>query len=549
MKRAWVGVEGRSVAAGVHVPRDEAVVGVVVVVPPVGFEGEVTYRTVHALADRAAAAGFLALAMDPSGMGDSGALPPGNVVSAWQAEVDAAVEYAHLYAPGVPVNTVGFRLGAFLADRPHPLVSRVVCVEPISGRGFIRKQQLLLHLRRENSGAGHKASRDVLALQLSSEQREAIKWIPVPGPDDGRRVIISDPDRESAEYLYTGDPYYSVIPTETLSSIIGALARGKSVPVEHVESVSSCTFGDIRKPITESFDVVGPHGLHAIVTEPNRRPKSGFTCVIFSAQGFERSSGPAHLWTAIARELATCGIVALRVDRRGIGLLTDSSELRAPNPFTEEAVADICAAVDHARKMGAERVVIVSSCAGAWLALDAAHDRRVEHVVALSVPAWSSRTRDFGRHFLDRWHGPGPAFVQGVQVPRGGALRRFAAVVRRSHVLSRSLTRPYRVLQALAVRSVGLPVLCRVRRETGVSLLLGGRDLTLFKAAGGPATLRFLRLMGRDVRLMKVDAVDHALRTAPSHTVVRTIVGGAVPEYADSGIQPLPSLHRAAGPS
>ncbi|WP_226345643.1 serine aminopeptidase domain-containing protein [Agilicoccus flavus] len=528
MRRTWIRSAERSLAVHVYEPDGAQTAGVLVVVPSFGFEAEVSYRSMVAVAERATSAGFLAIVTDPTGHGDS-ACSRGveDLVGAWHGDVRAIVGMAARLAPRAPVTLLGHRLGgAVVASFPGPEVARRIAWEPVSGRSFVRRQQLVLAISQPSADPAVRGS-EPFALDLTPGQLDNLRTLRAPKVGAASVEVWMDEDRRAAEAALGLPPFYAEIPFAVIDDLVGALPRAQASPLvpwtEHV--VSDGLLAPGAEGVTESFVRIGPHRLCGVLTLPPDGP--GPTWLVFTGQGAERASGPSGLWTDLARDGAAAGLVGLRADRRRVGWHVDPAAAREPNPFTPEGVEDVVDAVRHARESGARRVVLVGSCAGAWLALAAAGRTTVDDVVALNVPSWSGSARFFDDAFLAHWNGPSP--LADSTPGRSARLRAgaIASLTRWPRVRERVM-RARETVRAAGRRSVGLPLLWAVGRTTTVHVLLSGRDLAFFAASGGRAVLPALRRAGRDIRLTRADAIDHGLRTARSRHVVREVVERAV---------------------
>lgn len=553
MRRTWVRVGDRSVSVQFYEPRKHLAAGCVVVVPAFGFEAEVSYRTMRALAARAQEAGFVTLLMDLCGSGDSAPLDGvDDVVGAWSDQVTEVCRLARRLVPGVPLTAVGYRLGASLvAALPDDVADRRLCWEPVSGRQFIRRQQLLAKFSTADPATDRPAQRELLSLDLTTAQLASLRGLPAPtptepaapndpdDPDDppGREIeTVREPDRRLAESAHLADPYFGEVPFRHIDLLIARFGRGAETVVAPWEPTLEATVEVPRSAagpqwVRERFELVGHDQLYAVTTTPGPGANDTGTWVVFTAQGAERSSGPSNAWAGLSRALAGDGYSSVRADRRFIGWHTDPHAVRQANPFSPEAVEDVAAAIRFARDRGSRRIVVVGSCSGAWLALAAARLVPCEYVLAVSVPAWSASPDDFDVAFLDRWHGaPRDGAVDAVR--RRLRAKLLASIAGKPRLLASTTAWRLR-LRAAGCRSLGLPVLRDVPAATEVHLVLSGRDLTFFQASAGTMVVRALRKRGRRVRVSQVEEIDHALRTVASRRVIEQALREAVAGGSD----------------
>ncbi|HEY0255789.1 MAG TPA: alpha/beta hydrolase, partial [Kofleriaceae bacterium] len=185
----------------VHASRPSVLRGIgLVIVPPFGFEGVCAWRGLRHLAERAAAAGVLAVRVDLAGTGDSAGsdTDPGRV-AAWLASIDAACEVVR--AQGCKrVVVCGVRLGALLAviaaGRRTDIAGVATIGAVTSGRAYLREAKMMqnamgLALRPAADGAD-----ELVGFALTEETKSAlnaidlVKSLDVPAPS----MLVVDRD-------------------------------------------------------------------------------------------------------------------------------------------------------------------------------------------------------------------------------------------------------------------------------------------------------------------------------------------------------------------
>ena len=106
------------------------------------------------------------------------------------------------------------------------------------------------------------------------------------------------------------------------------------------------------------------------------------TVVVFLNSGSEPHVGPGRAWVDYARAITALGHATLRVDFRGWGESPDDGH--APGrPYDRHCLDDTIALTDALRGEF-DRVVLAGLCAGAWLAMRAAQETRVDAIVAIN---------------------------------------------------------------------------------------------------------------------------------------------------------------------
>lgn len=139
----------------------------------------------------------------------------------------------------------------------------------------------------------------------------------------------------------------------------------------------------------ELVSVAGPHGSLPGILHWPERPAAPRACVIMLSAGQLGRAGPQRLYVNAARRWAADGIACLRLDLAGVG---DSPLQNADRHFDGHRPEEAQAAVTYVREvLGIETIFLQGLCAGARVALKcAAHDARIDGVLAWSCPALSS---------------------------------------------------------------------------------------------------------------------------------------------------------------
>jgi pimeloyl-ACP methyl ester carboxylesterase len=130
-------------------------------------------------------------------------------------------------------------------------------------------------------------------------------------------------------------------------------------------------------------------GLLGILTPAPPAKAADFACILMNA-GVVHRIGPHRLNVKVARHLAEQGITTIRLDLSGIG---DSRPEGSARSFSDQAVADIRAAMDQLQRMnGTRRFVVSGLCSGAAVGFRAAlADPRVVGLQMLDPYAYRTR--------------------------------------------------------------------------------------------------------------------------------------------------------------
>lgn len=367
---------------------------------PLGYEYWSTHRSLRTLAEALARTGWNVLRFDWDGTGDSaGEATDPDRVMAWRTSLAHAV--AAMRDAGVErVTLVGLRLGATLAllDAAALGIDAVVACAPVPGKRFIKELKLLGITPPDDPGtlvysglvvnpdsatslsqishvmnAPAPVSRTLVVVRSASEGSKIVATLRA----DQRHVDMHEcPDMQTMLDVAAGD---AKVPAAFIDGIVAWLG-----PVRHgIDPVPTPPTTVVDMPwrgnhVRVSFLQVD--GLTALRCTPAEGDSE--TVVVFLNSGAEPHIGPARAWVEYARELASRGFTCMRTDFSGWGESPD--EGRKPGrPYDDHCVADTLRIVAALRKRY-KRVVLAGLCAGAWVALKAAQQIRVDGVFALN---------------------------------------------------------------------------------------------------------------------------------------------------------------------
>lgn len=502
--RTLMEVKGRSLHAAIELPPSRRVVGTLMIVPTVGIEGEDSFRSLILLARRAADAGFAAMVLDLSGMGDSLPLDQSHEpVATWREDVVCAAHQLSSLCPEVPLSVLGCGLGAaIVAGTAEPLLTNTLWWRPTSGKTWLRRARLL-------ALAGEAPSGSLLGLQLTAAQREFVSAMPAPPsstlsfePQDSLENGAANPGGTAPS---TYGSYGQRVPGRAADLIVAALPTAPhDLAVDDSGIVRQLVLQTESGPIQQDLLEVGPHGLAAIRVAGT--PETS-TVVLFTAQGPERSAGPGAMWTEASWSLAKSGVASIRCERRRLGVHSEPGQETDPNPYTDDAVDDVAHFIQHGRGIGAT-TVLVGSCAGGWLAVKASKRSSVDRVIAINVLSWASSVGSFERIVIDPLEGQ--SALESVAPALARSRRPVASAKQR---LRTSPIGPalQRLSWAARSKSLAVPLLWRLPRGTKFSLVLSPLETDLFRGGGGRIRLG----VTRNSRVSVIEApveLDHSLR-------------------------------------
>jgi alpha-beta hydrolase superfamily lysophospholipase len=421
----------RSLFGWLYTPSADAPAEVgMVVCKAFGYESVCSYRTVRKLVDAAVAGGTPVLRFDYTGTGDSEDLEAGvDQSQAWTADIVAAVAELKRRTGVKQVCLLGLRLGAslaVLAARQTPDVTALALVAPIiDGRRYVkelRTLQLVASLAMQgapsddNRAAGgtgtppgslEAAGYALYPASIAALSKLNFNTLEAP---PARRLLVIDRDDVSsarawseamtglgAQVDYAAPPGYvgmlmtapqfAVTPPEVVAMVSrwlepyragGAAVTPPAAPVGR--TVPETTMLQIDTPGSDPAACVierpmwlgKDSALFGIVTEP-RASEVRRRAVIFINAGADNHTGASRIHVSLAREWASRGYVALRLDLAGIG----DSDTRPGRPdddvFPPEAMDDLRAVIEFVRsRYGVGDVTLSGICSGAYHSLRAA---------------------------------------------------------------------------------------------------------------------------------------------------------------------------------
>jgi alpha/beta superfamily hydrolase len=397
----WFGPAERPLFGWFHVPADGLARAAVVLCPPIGVEGRVSYATFRALAERLVAAGFAVLRFDYEGTGDSAGTfsEPGRTDS-WLASIACARETMRRHgAKGIAV--VGMRIGATLAavdaSRGEPLDALVLWDPCASGRAFLRQQVALKGLGvgddqvtddsvvtagyvYQPDTAAALSALSIAALEPQLAKRTLVLTRADRPRDRSLRQRLSVPDTDWQDALGQAElldvaSLLDQVPNETIGAIEQWLSgvfdeRRTSIDVPDPTWQSAVVGRDRdNRAVVEQVVHLGPHELFGIETAPEEW-EAGPT-VIFLNDGHDHRTGSARVWVDLGRRLAADGFRTLRFDLSGIGDSPARPGLSERQSRAPELIDDLLDVASAACPADSSNTVFVGQCSGGYHALEA----------------------------------------------------------------------------------------------------------------------------------------------------------------------------------
>lgn len=455
-RATWLTGSAEPFSAVLHPAGDGTSTGVgALICPPFGWEHMASHGPRRALASALAAAGVDALRFDLPGQGDSAGGPDApDRLDAWQDAVSSAADALRAETGVWRVVCVSFSamglitLGAMA--RGAAVDDLVGWGMPSRGRSFVR--ELVAFGRMEQRGlAEEDRPRDQQLLPdgwlaaggyvISAQTRadlEGLEAATLVLPDRGpRRALLLDRDGIAVDPKVTAalvdqgfdvelgggegfgqllvEPQFARMPEEVRDRIVGFAGSlrdlGPTPPSADPppEATSSIELeGSVRESLIEIG--VSDGRLVGVLARP-----SGWLAPVAGVfiGGTGHRMGPNRMWVEAARRWATLGVCTLRIDIAGAGDAGTPQPIDVPGLYEDPSIIEQArAAITDLREVsGAERILVVGLCAGAYWAVQTALDDPeavVPVAVNLPVLVWTRTehaarmTRHYGRQLLQR---------------------------------------------------------------------------------------------------------------------------------------------------
>lgn len=523
----WVTSGGRALCVRVDSPLSGTARGSVVIVPPIGRETVVAFRSLRALAIAAARHGLVAYSFDLTGQANSGPSRGHlDLASAWRHDVAEVIASAQKRSPELPLTAVGLRLGATILSGLELKDIVTILWEPVSGTAYLRQQRRLRKVAVDQAVVPDGV--ELYGLHLTEEQAlsvaslKAPKSLPSFDVAKTQRISIrQEVDRSVADSLYNISPHYARIPHTSIEEICAGLATGPEVPYE-CESVSAVVHQIGETSCTELHIPVGPLRLHGILTLPRTPPRAA---VLFLSMGSETKSGPGDLWTRAARHLAQQGVASLRVDRQLTGEDTDPDATYEPAPYRNESVQDTQDALTVLRLHCQGPIYGVSVCSGGWYLLHCAPSAGFSGMLIVNMIHWEIDGSKLDDAFYRREFAKPAKFSIDSETNESGLSRiKQAGLERAKRRLLYTSPKLHDLLKGRSRSASVDPLLRKAPPGCEVRLVMGQRDAITFESRGGRDAVRNAYLRGVHLIIDHNPELDHSiLSEGARRAVLRTL--------------------------
>lgn len=446
LEASFIGEPDRPLFSWMHRARSSAGSIAAVLCNPFGYEAICAHRSYRHLAEKLAELGIPALRFDYAGTGDSSPAESAPSVQGWVASTRTAITEVKRLTGCGRVVLIGVRVGAMvaaLAATGREDVAGVVTIAPIlSGRAYVRELRALqmalgLPPAPPSAPALPEGGQEAVGFYLDPDAKAALSEVDLvkstasPAP----RVFVVDRDDfpPSEKYLerlrslgvapdharlpgypeMMLDPHKTVVPRaiiDATSEWVARLAqesRDASLTPATEASVAHAESASPRAPAAVTPDVderpVWIDRLFGIVSAPPDPAKRNGKAVVFLNAGTIHRVGPNELFTRFARECASRGYVALRLDLSGVG----DSPARPGEPvnvaYSKRALEDLDAVLDWlSRSEGLADTQLIGLCSGAYHGFKAATaGKKVRRAILINPLVYfhaEGMSLDFPRH-------------------------------------------------------------------------------------------------------------------------------------------------------
>jgi alpha-beta hydrolase superfamily lysophospholipase len=559
----WFGTDARPLAGWYHAPADGLARGAVALCSAFGVEAAAAAAAMRELAERLVGEGLVVLRFDYDGTGDSAGDDQDDArVESWRSSIVTAVEF--LRSSGHTwIGAVGLRLGAtLLAEtlRGEASTSATVLWDPcISGRAFLREQQLLLRvLSREEYpddgcryGPGVTYTASTVAALSTLSLKDALGEIDGPTlvlSREGHREVgaladsATHPDFVSREVsgqseLVGVEPAAARVPVVTLELITEWLSKMSATELYEspVPQTRKAVVGhsDAGEPVVEHVVSIGGDNLFAICSEPHTLGRS--MSVIFLNAGHLDHIGPSRLWVELSRRWAALGFRSFRIDLSGIGESPPLEGMTERITRSVHALRQVAEVIDFVEPDNSCDVLLVGLCSGAYQAMEVALSSRVRAVFLVN-PSFRFDALDSGKigeSATKREVAETPAkWYSALEQLRflWPLARHFPDIV-------------WRIINSLGVRSSRADSLVRLAKANVDTFVVCDSDQAESLIRGRKADARRLAKRGA-LTFAHVDPLDHTVFGPLARQSVSNVLTSWLEERygRDKGLAPLP-LH------
>lgn len=384
----------------------------ILIVGGVGRDARCGHKPLGLLADRLASLGFPVLRYDHPGQGD--ALPFGEGEEAfghWLDGVGAAAQFLRRAGGVDDVVLVGLRLGATLSVLAQAEAAGLVLLAPvILGRKWLRELKVAAAIGRtsaldvadgfeaEGLSLDAQSVARLSGLDLTAVNATAPKVLLIAQPEasdllgehlKGLGAQLTQSDFPGYDQLFE-DAHSNVPPWEVFARVAewldGAYPGRRTTPPPATTLALPLMGPDFsEQAVRFGKDLAG------VICEPLTGGAPRRAMIICNTGGDPRA-GIGGFSARAARSAAEAGVASLRFDFTGLG---DSPSDASMHVYETDRAQDFDAAITLMQARGAQEIILLGACAGAYHALiQARRDPRVSAVFAVNVAKMIWRSGD-----------------------------------------------------------------------------------------------------------------------------------------------------------
>lgn len=410
--------ESHTLFGWLHQPERIGTLGLVIC-KPFGYEAICSHRALRVMAERSAAAGIPTLRFDYRGTGDSDDIDlAADQVTAWTADVRAAVRELRQRTGVTRVCVLGVRLGAMLATlaaRSGEIDALILIAPTVSGRRYLREfktTRLASALRYEGAEGAAEPRAEPGSMEVAGFSISAATVASLAAVDLGRmtqppaaRMLFLDALGFAAaagwadllqasnvciEYQSLSGPMEMVMTAPQFGMNGGAVVDSAlvwlggltEVPPRAPRHTGSCDDepseflqsqggGPVERPVF----IAGSAMIFGILTQPLAGEGRRRAVVLLNAAA-DYHIGPGRMYVSLARGWAKHGYFVLRIDLAGLGDSATQAGQSDDVVFTSAALEDIAAVIQFLKvHHGVRDVTLAGLCSGAYHALRAAMEQ------------------------------------------------------------------------------------------------------------------------------------------------------------------------------
>jgi dienelactone hydrolase len=413
----YFGTAGRGLFGWYHAANPAASLDCAVVLCfPLGHETTGVHRAYRHWAERLATAGLAAVRFDYQGTGDSAGDYCGSGPSPeWDGSIDDAIEFARRMSGCSRIALAGMRLGGTFAlaaaTRRADVDSLILWAADATGRAYLREGRAFTRLMGPTGAAspanGHEQIGGMILSAHAVAELEKLDPLAAGGRFNHDVLVIPrEPSANDSAFVskltaiganverrevagYTGvmvDAHQATVPGEVIDTTVAWLSQrytrrplsassNRNTDLQSTLSLPA-KVQSAQAPVAHERIIEAPvrfgsdDGLFGILTASAGAKRR--TGIVLANAGAVYRVGPNGLYAAAAREWASLGYTALRVDIGGLGDSQAPPDGEENHAYPSHAVSDIAAAIEALRAQGVERVVAFGLCSGAHTSFHAA---------------------------------------------------------------------------------------------------------------------------------------------------------------------------------